>query len=255
MKDKNLASNENADIIQELEKELLAIIDEADETLKAQERLADPESLSDQKVLVSVLNELRSVAGWWSQVLRNQGNRDKTESNLREAIAHSRRAIFDSLEMQAQHYLDTCDKFTKELTLANVPSTEVLQSYPDDKTIVDDIREKLPNLICAGEKRSEHCKEIASHIPTLKKISQKWNNTRPALNQKIENEQCTQRRFVVQCLLIIVVPIIVAVLTIVWNQSNQSPPTDTETQVLSLSCPSRHGCFNSWIEMLFRPTN
>jgi len=191
MKDINLTSNEN---IEKLSK----AFQKAEETLKDQELLG-------RGLLIPAVNQLRYVASHLIRTL-GQDNQNQIDDNLRKAIGHCHRAIFDSLEVQVRYYLSECDAFVEQFKdVAIVPD---VPSYLDDKTIVDSIRIELSSMMCAGDKRHEYWKKMEQHLSKLKEINTKWNQARSELIKKVEawnrdreNERQAQRRFIIQCII------------------------------------------------------
>jgi len=212
-----LASN---DEVEALRKDFAAEFRKAEETLKVQEL-----ELYDHGLLMGLLmpavNQLR-YAG--SHLVRTLDSRDlsKIESNLRQAISHCRRATFDSLEVQVRYYLGECDMFTEQFKSISI--VEVLPYYPDDRGTVEDIRDRLPSMLCAGDDRGKHLEDLGRDLSTLKKIAKEWANATVKLNKNLETKiyglNREHRRRVITTLLGAVVAIIAGVLAffaIMWR--------------------------------------
>ena len=90
-----------------------------------------------------------------------------------------------------------------------------VSSYSEDKAVVEEIREAIPTMVRAGDQRHRYWEEMERHLIKLKSIAKNWNNKRSELNKKIVMLRRENRRFFITCLLMIVVPIVVAIF---WNR-------------------------------------
>jgi len=177
---------------------------------KAEESLKDGE-LFNRGVFIPAVNQLRYVGSHLIDALC-LGDQKEIEEHLQDILRHCYRAVFDSLEAQAQYYLGECDDFKEHFKDIEIIPT--IPSFIQDSKTVGDIRREIPKMRRAGKERYKYWHDMEKYLVQLKEIAERWNDARQELNKRINIARRDQRRFIISCFLIIAGIIVSVVLSL-----------------------------------------
>jgi len=146
------------------------------------------------------VNELRYAGQHLCRALVETDDGVK-EKHYQDVLGHCRRASYDALEILLSYYLEKCIKFQDDYR--QVIITDVLQSYLDDRKVLNEIKQK--SMSRDRENRGQYFAEVQQDGEIICSISERWENARPELNKQVEKERRKSRQWVVGVIVAIII--------------------------------------------------
>lgn len=156
----------------------------AEQKIKAIEHL-------DGGLYLPAVNQLRYVA---FHLLRSEksASEDIKKEELRKAINHCQRAIYDAVECGTTHYLEKIKIFQEDYARVIIP--DIIPNYVEITKLANDASDFISKI--TRESISDHCnnrgdqyKESSAFFDKLKIQSELLESSRPELNKKLQKDR------------------------------------------------------------------
>jgi hypothetical protein len=150
---------------------------------EAEQRLKDLERRYHRELLVPAINQLRYAGKHFSRILAGVGDKD---DELRDAIKHCKRAIYDASELEIIFLCEDFDEFQD--TYKKLVITENI--LPGYNLIVQQFDEAIDYIgQIDGDGREDYYSQCASHVAILRQSYKKAKAARQPLNALIAKQQ------------------------------------------------------------------